>query len=385
MKLISDCIGGNFKLSEVSGSTIRGCQEIRDTTEWWFHWRFQLGELVPGERWRVEFTDGEVVGLFGPAAKFGGAPWSYLGKASRLSGSAFEFDVPSDCHSAEFAFSVPYDPSDWQTFCESYKHLPFLLTGILCHTPKDRDVPFLQIGREDAHGMMVLTARHHACETTGNYLLEGILENFLSRDIPLLYPVLQRYKLFVVPFMDMDGVVDGDQGKSRRPHDHNRDYTDNPIYASVAALQEAVRNQRDLIALDCHSPDKWGGCHNHALLVRPDNPEAAAKVALFGQELRNTCRGQSPEQCLLYDQLWDKRLQTDWDCNYLTDSQLGELRGRVSTNCSNYMVRQGARLACSVEIPYFGTTGNPSNPDNIRSLGRLLGLSLEHYIMCVED
>ena len=37
--------------------------------------------------------------------------------------------------------------------------------------------------------------------------------------------------------MDKDGVEEGLQGKSRIPHDHNRDYGDDPIYPEVRALK----------------------------------------------------------------------------------------------------------------------------------------------------
>ena len=51
---------------------------------------------------------------------------------------------------------------------------------------------------------VLFTARHHACESTGNYVLEGVLEHLLSLpEIP--------FRCIVIPFVDFDGVVDGDQ------------------------------------------------------------------------------------------------------------------------------------------------------------------------------
>ena len=44
------------------------------------------------------------------------------------------------------------------------------------------------------------------------------------------------YRYIVVPFVDYDGVIDGEQGKFRFPHDHNRDYMDNPIYPETRAV-----------------------------------------------------------------------------------------------------------------------------------------------------
>ena len=38
--------------------------------------------------------------------------------------------------------------------------------------------------------------------------------------------------------MDKDGVEDGDQGKNRRPGDHNRDWDGESIYNSTEAVRE---------------------------------------------------------------------------------------------------------------------------------------------------
>lgn len=50
----------------------------------------------------------------------------------------------------------------------------------------------------------------------------------------------EQVEFFVVPFMDKDGVEAGDQGKNRRPYDHNRDYQGESLYASVRAMRELV-------------------------------------------------------------------------------------------------------------------------------------------------
>ena len=43
----------------------------------------------------------------------------------------------------------------------------------------------------------------------------------------ILLLILKEFKILCVPFVDFDGVVDGDQGKGRNSHDHNRDYCEN--------------------------------------------------------------------------------------------------------------------------------------------------------------
>ena len=42
----------------------------------------------------------------------------------------------------------------------------------------------------------------------------------------------------LVPFVDKDGVEEGDQGKNRAPRDHNRDYAGASMYPETGALRE---------------------------------------------------------------------------------------------------------------------------------------------------
>jgi hypothetical protein len=56
-----------------------------------------------------------------------------------------------------------------------------------------------------------------------SYSLEGLMEGILAGDDVGRW-LAGHVEFLVVPFVDKDGVEEGDQGKNRRPHDHNRDY-----------------------------------------------------------------------------------------------------------------------------------------------------------------
>ncbi len=43
----------------------------------------------------------------------------------------------------------------------------------LCKSRNGRDIPCFEFGSGERH--IVLTSRHHACEATGSYVLEGLL------------------------------------------------------------------------------------------------------------------------------------------------------------------------------------------------------------------
>ena len=61
---------------------------------------------------------------------------------------------------------------------------------------------------------------------------------------------------YFVPFMDKDGVEEGDQGKNRPPHDHNRDYGAF-VHPETKAMTEWARDHAGnniAIYLDLHCP-----------------------------------------------------------------------------------------------------------------------------------
>ena len=70
--------------------------------------------------------------------------------------------------------------------------------------------------------IVCFSCRHHCCESVAEYVLEGCL-----KEIEENADLCKKFTFYVLPFVDLDGVEDGDQGKNRAPHDHNRDYGEN--------------------------------------------------------------------------------------------------------------------------------------------------------------
>ena len=61
---------------------------------------------------------------------------------------------------------------------------------------------------------------------------------WLVSDDPRAETLRKAAKIYVVPIMDIDNVAIGAGGKDQKPHDHNRDWSDQPHWHSVAAAQE---------------------------------------------------------------------------------------------------------------------------------------------------
>jgi hypothetical protein len=68
----------------------------------------------------------------------------------------------------------------------------------------------------------------------------------------------KKAEFVVVPLMDVDNAAIGAGGKDQKPHDHNRDWTDQPHFPAVAAVQKLIRQMdsggRFDLFIDLHNP-----------------------------------------------------------------------------------------------------------------------------------
>lgn len=56
---------------------------------------------------------------------------------------------------------------------------------------------------------VLITARHHACEMMANYEIEGIIKEILNNEW-----LKVNIEFCIIPFVDKDGVENGDQEKT---------------------------------------------------------------------------------------------------------------------------------------------------------------------------
>lgn len=108
-----------------------------------------------------------------------------------------------------------------------------------------------------------LTARQHPAESGGSWAAEGFMDWLLSDD-PQARELCRRSVVYLVPFMNPDGVVLGNYRVNRAGVDLNRVWNDpNPAWApSVAAVEDEMEefsagDGAMKILLDFHSHSSW--------------------------------------------------------------------------------------------------------------------------------
>jgi hypothetical protein len=365
----ADIPGGNVILEKIDGDTVFVRQDLRDTAGDWFYWHFRVRGAA-GRTLTFRFTKGNVLGVRGPAVSpDGGKTWSWLGAAA-CQGAAFRYEFPTGADDVRFSFTIPYFESHLNEFLSKHGKSPALKAETLCRTKKGRDVELLRVGRlggEPDH-RVVLTARHHCCESMAGYVMEGILDAALdpAGDGPWYR---EHVEILAVPFMDKDGVEDGDQGKNRKPHDHNRDYVQE-LYPSVKSLKERIPawSQGKLrIALDLHCP--WIRGPRNEVIYFVGGPDAAIweRVTQFAKILASVQSGP-----LVYKEGDNLPYGVDW--NKGPDDPSLKSFGRWAAELP------GIRVASTIETPYANAGGKDVTPDSARAFGRDVARAIRKYL-----
>lgn len=364
-----DFPGGNIVVDSIVGDTATLHQDLRDTAGNWFYWHFRV-RGASGQTLRFCFSQSNPIGTRGPALSLdGGKSWSWLG-TNAVEGKTFTCAFPRGVREARLCFAFPYLESNLKDFLKRHRRSRNLKVETLCKTPTGRRVELLRLGRLDgkAEQCVLLTSRHHACEMIASYSLEGIMEAVLDTEEGRR--LREQVEFFVVPFMDKDGVEEGDQGKNRKPHDHNRDYDGESLYASVRAVRELVTgrlgSRKIAFALDMHCPHIRGPHNEVIYFVGGPEQENWARVGEFARVLEAVQRG--PLHYRAADNLPSGQA---WN----TAEGPPRSFGRWAATQPN------VRIGTSIEIPYANVGATTVTVENARAFGHDLARALAQYLL----
>lgn len=237
----------------------------------------------------------------------------------------------------------------------------------LCQTREGRATPALRIkapGVPDGSRIGIwVQARQHAWESGSSWVCKGFVD-WITSDDERAVELRRRAEIIVVPIMDIDNVAIGAGGKNQSPQDHNRDWSDEPYWRSVAAAQHEILVMHDAgrfdLFVDLHNPgansthpffyipprDTLSAEANHRL----DRFLAAARAEMV-EPLAFT--GETQESGGAYDKNWE-RISKNW----------------VSRRCGPKVV------AVTLETAWNTPHGVPGGYEHV---GRGLGLAMERF------
>lgn len=155
-------------------------------------------------------------------------------------------------------------------------------------------------------------------------------------------------------------MENGDQGKNRRPHDHNRDYLEG-AYPEVRAIRDMMREHEAGVrmALDLHCPN----AHNDVLqFVGCPGERARKNLAEFSRALEQVANGPLPyraENNIPYGEGWNTG------------------QGLKRTSFAGWSQQfPNVILANTLETPYAEAEGVAVTPASARLLGHDLAAAL---------
>jgi hypothetical protein len=362
--------GGNIVAERIEGDMVYLRPDLRDTQGPWFYWNFRV-RGAEGRTLTFRFSGPNPIGVRGPAVSTdGGRTWSWLGTET-VKDASFQYTFPAEVQEVRLSFGIPYQEQNLKEFLAGYKGSPHLAVEELCRSKHGRSVERLHVGRldGDAPHRVLVTARHHACEAMADYVLEGLLESVLAGNEDGTW-FRRNVEVLAVPFMDKDGVEEGDQGKNRKPHDHNRDYLGQSIHASVAALRTFApnwSNGRLKAAFDLHCPHIRGAYNEVIYIVGSEDERMWQRQQEFGRLVETLQSGP-----LLYRASDNLPFGQAWNTGGNTGSNMsfGQWAGDL----------EGIRLSASFEFPYANVSGKAVTVDGARAFGRSLAQALRSYL-----
>lgn len=365
---------GNIVCERVDDDRVMIHQERRGSVNWWFYWAFRV-RGAEGRKLTFNFTDGDPVGTRGPAVSVDrGLTWRWLNKNFTTKSFSYTF-APTE-NEVWFAFGMVYTERDWVRFITRFDSSPFVEKGQLTVTRKGRAVEKLRLGciKTEPRYRVLLTARHHCCEMMASYVLEGLVDAVLSDDEKGKW-LQQNVEFLVIPFVDKDGVEDGDQGKGRAPRDHNRDYDGASVHGEIAAIRDQVPKWADgklTVALDLHCPWIRGPENEWVYQVGSADTSRWAQQQAFGRLLEKV-----KPNSLAYQQTNDLPYGKAWN------TSSNHSQGMTSVRWSSAL--PGIRLASSIETPYATANGTEVTVQSARQFGANLSTALWQYLKIQEN
>ena len=358
MIISTDFPGGNGIIKQLGQNEYTLEPDQRNGTMLWFYWCFKL--IEPTDQTYIFHLQKGCKTAKGFAFSFDqGLTWEWA-KPEAITENTFIFHVLPNTKEVMLSLGMTYTMNNWLQFI---KHFKKATIETLCTTRNGRQSPLLRIkSKENPETKIIVTARHHCCEMMARYVLEGMIATvFENRKESLL----KNIEFVFIPFVDLDGTEEGDQGKGRAPHDHNRDYGDICLYPETPAIKAETNKRKDqqVLTLDIHCPHLKGTWNEQVYIVGASSPKHTAFHTSFLSIIEDLNDGILPfnqKNILPFGQEWNTG--TGNSSNSAWNSQ------------QDHVI-----MSASIEVPYGNAEGQEVNQVSARKLGDVIIRSSIHF------
>jgi hypothetical protein len=369
LKVVADFPGGSARVESIDqrSRTVNAVPHPHKDRGWVCWWHFKLEGIQPGETVTLNVGGGVWATPDRAAFSLDGTTWNHTPSGERQQ-DRIVYRVKVDGKQASFAWGPPFTLATANELIKrAAKESPHATAFELCKSKAGRSVPGLRVsqpGAADVDRLGVwVQARQHAWEAGSSWVCAGFVEWLLS-DEPAAEALRKKAGITIIPIMDVDNVEIGAGGKNQLPHDHNRDWTDRPVWSEVQAAmkQIAALNQagRFDLFLDLHNP----AANDKQPFFFVPAPEIQSPLARQNQDRFLTAASatitgplklhpKARESGATYDANWEA-ISTNW----------------ITKHCRNHVV--AVCLETSWNTPQ-------STLANYKQVGKELGLAVERY------
>jgi hypothetical protein len=354
LQVLADFPGGSARVEQVDPAArlIRLQPAGQPERGWVCWWYCKLAGLEPGETYTLEVSGGSFALPDRAMVSLDDAAWRHTEPGQRGK-SRVSYSLKAEARELWVAWGPPYLLRHARSAVEqAQKACPFAQPFDLCKSRDGHRVPAVRIaqpGADDAARLGVwINARQHAWESGSSWVCQGLLDWLASADARA-ETLRKKALLTIVPIMDADNVERGAGGKNQKPHDHNRDWSDQAVWPEV-----------DLF-IDLHNPG--AGDRQPFFFVPPQELLTAARrrnldsfLAAARAEMTGPLKfaGLTKESGPNYDANW-QRISKNW----------------VAKNCKPHVTAVCLETAWNTP---------QSTQDNYRRFGRELGLAVERFL-----
>lgn len=239
-----------------------------------------------------------------------GRTWSRTAPGERH-GKTTTYRITSPSNTVWIAWGPPFGPTDASNFISNLASThPFVKPFTLTVSREGRQAPAVRFIEGDKpvtqrHGVWII-ARQHAWEVGGTWVNAGLAEWLAGKSEPAQW-VRQNAEVFLVPIMDVDDVATGDGGKECLPQDPNQDWSAQPHFLEVAAVEKGVlalaKEGRMDLMIDLHNPG--AGATQVNLWLTPTNYIGAQAAANQDQLFTTISREVTEPLTVAAKPVWD--------------------------------------------------------------------------------
>jgi len=263
MKIDADLDGGAIRVLDASNAadvTLALRPDSAAGFMQWFHFRLTEADGEDLTLRIVNAVDATYAGAFQGyrvAASYDGDRWFRV--ATEWDGETITIRHTPEQSTCLYAYFAAYPWARHLALVERVSGSPRAHVDVLGHSVEGRPIHGIHIGdAEDAERRHVwILARQHPGETMGGWFMEGVLSRLLDPEDPVAQKLLEGAVFHLVPLMNPDGAVLGNQRTNARGRNLNREWLAPSPEESpeVVAVRAAIIASGVDLFLDVHGDE----------------------------------------------------------------------------------------------------------------------------------